>query len=131
MRVVNRMAVGKSIKKPPRRPERRIVYPKLRLSAARAAGYSFDFFTHETLDQRRQIVVQPILQHRPQALELYAATPVSELEQVEGLEQLRFLSAGVAVAVVEVAPPPFALRELNNPEDVAPIEQALAQAGLQ
>ena len=69
--------------------------------------------------------------YRPQALELYAATPVSELEQLEGLEQLRFLSAGAAVAVVEVAPPPFALRELNNPEDVAPIEQALAQAGLE
>ena len=26
---------------------------------------------------------------------------------------------------------PFALRELNNPEDVAPIEQALAEAGLE
>ena len=69
--------------------------------------------------------------YRPQVLELYAATPVSELEQLEGLEQLRFLSAGVPVAVVEVAQPTFALRELNNPEDVAPIEQALAQAGLE
>jgi len=32
---------------------------------------------------------------------------------------------------IDVAPPPFALRELNNPEDVAPIEQALAAAGLE
>jgi 3-deoxy-manno-octulosonate cytidylyltransferase (CMP-KDO synthetase) len=69
--------------------------------------------------------------YRPQALELYSATPVSDLEQLEGLEQLRFLAAGVPVAVVDVATPPFALRELNNPEDVAPIEQALAQAGLE
>ena len=38
---------------------------------------------------------------------------------------------GVKVAVVEVATPPFALRELNNPEDVAPIEDALALAGLE
>ena len=68
--------------------------------------------------------------YRPQALDLYAATPVSDLETLEGLEQLRFLAAGVPVAVVEVATPPFALRELNNPEDVAPIEQALAEAGL-
>ena len=68
--------------------------------------------------------------YRPKALELYAATPVSDLEMLEGLEQLRFLAAGVPVAVVEVATPPFALRELNNPEDVAPIEQALAEAGL-
>ena len=69
--------------------------------------------------------------YRPQALERYVATPVSELETLEGLEQLRFLAAGVSVAVVEVATPPFALRELNNPEDVAPIEQALAEAGLE
>jgi 3-deoxy-manno-octulosonate cytidylyltransferase (CMP-KDO synthetase) len=69
--------------------------------------------------------------YRPQALERYAATPVSELETLEGLEQLRFLAAGMPVAVVEVETPPYALRELNNPEDVAPIEQALAEAGLE
>jgi 3-deoxy-manno-octulosonate cytidylyltransferase (CMP-KDO synthetase) len=69
--------------------------------------------------------------YRPEALERYVATPVSELETLEGLEQLRFLVSGVPVAVVDVASPPFALRELNNPEDVAPIEQALAQAGLE
>jgi 3-deoxy-manno-octulosonate cytidylyltransferase (CMP-KDO synthetase) len=72
-----------------------------------------------------------IYAYRPQALERYAATPVSELETLEGLEQLRFLVAGVPVAVVDVETPPFALRELNNPEDVAPIEQALAELGLE
>ena len=69
--------------------------------------------------------------YRPEALERYVATPVSELEALEGLEQLRFLDAGMAIAVVDVATPPFALRELNNPEDVAPIEQALAEAGIE
>ena len=69
--------------------------------------------------------------YRPPALELYASTPVSELETLEGLEQLRFLAAGVPVDVVDVATPPFALRELNNPEDVGPIEQALREAGLE
>lgn len=69
--------------------------------------------------------------YRPEALDRYAATPASELETLEGLEQLRFLSAGISMAVVEVQTPPFALRELNNPEDVAPIEQALAEAGLE
>jgi len=68
---------------------------------------------------------------RPAALELYAATPPSKLELLEGLEQLRFLEAGVPIAVVDVATPPFALRELNNPEDVAPIEEALREAGLE
>jgi 3-deoxy-manno-octulosonate cytidylyltransferase (CMP-KDO synthetase) len=69
--------------------------------------------------------------YRPEALERYVATPVSELEQLEGLEQLRFLVARIPMAVVEVATPPFALRELNNPEDVEPIEQALVEAGLE
>jgi 3-deoxy-manno-octulosonate cytidylyltransferase (CMP-KDO synthetase) len=69
--------------------------------------------------------------YRPQALERYVATPVTELETLEGLEQLRFLVAGIPVAVVDVETPPFTLRELNNPEDVAPIEQALAEAGLE
>ena len=69
--------------------------------------------------------------YRREALERYAATPVSELETLEGLEQLRFLATGVPVAVVDVATPPFALRELNNPEDVEAIEQALMEAGLE
>ena len=69
--------------------------------------------------------------YRPRALQRYVAAPVSEIEQLEGLEQLRFLAEGIPVAVVDVATPPFALRELNNPEDVAPIEQALAEAGLE
>ena len=69
--------------------------------------------------------------YRPAALEYYSATPPSELELLEGLEQLRFLDSGIPVAVVDVAPPPFALRELNNPEDVVPIEQALAAAGIE
>ena len=69
--------------------------------------------------------------YRPEALERYVATPVSEMEALEGLEQLRFLAAGIPIAVVDVQTPPFALRELNNPEDVAPIEQALAEAGLE
>jgi 3-deoxy-manno-octulosonate cytidylyltransferase (CMP-KDO synthetase) len=69
--------------------------------------------------------------YRPEALQRYVAAPVSELETLEGLEQLRFLAMGLPIAVADVATPPFALRELNNPEDVAPIEQALAEAGLE
>ena len=81
--------------------------------------------------------LSPVLLHvgvyayRPNALAAYAQTPPTQLEQLEGLEQLRFLVAGIPVAVVEVQPPLFALRELNNPEDVAPIQEALARAGLE
>lgn len=69
--------------------------------------------------------------YRPSALRDYVAAPVSTIEELEGLEQLRFLSEGVKVAVVEVPSPPFALRELNNPEDVEPIEAALSAAGIE
>lgn len=69
--------------------------------------------------------------YTPTALTAYAETASSELEELEGLEQLRFLVAGIPVGVVEVEPPPFALRELNNPEDIAPIEEALASAGIE
>jgi 3-deoxy-manno-octulosonate cytidylyltransferase (CMP-KDO synthetase) len=72
-----------------------------------------------------------IYAYRPQALASYVATPVGELEELEGLEQLRFLAAGIPINMVEVETPPFALRELNNPEDVEPIEAALAMAGLE
>ncbi|MDQ3144844.1 MAG: 3-deoxy-manno-octulosonate cytidylyltransferase [Pseudomonadota bacterium] len=68
--------------------------------------------------------------YRPEALRTYAAAPPSELELLEGLEQLRFLHAGVPIDVVEVPTPSFTLRELNNPGDIAPIEAALAAAGL-
>ncbi|MEO6580995.1 MAG: 3-deoxy-manno-octulosonate cytidylyltransferase [Sphingomicrobium sp.] len=69
--------------------------------------------------------------YRPAALATYVATPPSELENLEGLEQLRFLVAGVPIDVVDVATPSFTLRELNNPEDVGPIEDALRMAGLE
>lgn len=69
--------------------------------------------------------------YRPRALEIYRDRPVSELETLEGLEQLRFLDAGIPVHVVAVQTPHFSLRELNNPEDVEPIEEALAAAGLE
>ena len=69
--------------------------------------------------------------YSPTALAAYAEFPPAELELLEGLEQLRFLDAGIPIDVVDVAPPPFALRELNNPEDIGPIEEALALAGLE
>lgn len=72
-----------------------------------------------------------IYAYRPEALERYVSTPLGELETLEGLEQLRFLATGMPVAVVDVETPSFALRELNNPEDVSPIEQALTEAGIE
>jgi 3-deoxy-manno-octulosonate cytidylyltransferase (CMP-KDO synthetase) len=69
--------------------------------------------------------------YTPTALAAYAQSAPGELEELEGLEQLRFLAMGIDVAVVKVEPPIYELRELNNPEDLGPIEEALARAGLE
>lgn len=68
--------------------------------------------------------------YRRAALENYAALAPTPLELLEGLEQLRFIEHGQAMRVVEVAPPGYDIWELNNPEDVAPIEAALAARDL-
>jgi 3-deoxy-manno-octulosonate cytidylyltransferase (CMP-KDO synthetase) len=63
--------------------------------------------------------------YRPGALKAYVEAPVSTLETLEGLEQLRFLAAGMPVRCVEVDARGRVFWELNNPEDVARIEAAL------
>lgn len=68
--------------------------------------------------------------YRRAALAAYAALAPTPLEGLEGLEQLRFLEHGVRVRVAEVSSPAYDIWELNNPQDVAPIEAALAARGL-
>lgn len=66
-----------------------------------------------------------IYAYRPEALRAYTATPVSQLETLEGLEQLRFLYNGTAVRCVEVQARGRLFWELNNPSDIPRIEAAL------
>jgi len=74
---------------------------------------------------------QPVLLHvglyayRPAALLAYAAAGPCPLELQEGLEQLRFLDAGLPIGVAQCAAPPWDLIELNNPGDVPLIEAQL------
>ncbi|WP_299567059.1 manno-octulosonate cytidylyltransferase [uncultured Sulfitobacter sp.] len=65
--------------------------------------------------------------YRPAALSAYVAHPVCPLETLEGLEQLRFLHAGLPVRCVEVDARGRVFWELNNPTDVARIETALRE----
>lgn len=69
--------------------------------------------------------------YRRTALASYGQLPASALEELEGLEQLRFLDAGLPVKVVEVDPRGHDIWELNNPSDMAPIEAALMARGIQ
>lgn len=88
-------------------------------------------------EERAELDCGKVLMHlglyayRRSALAAYAALPASFLEQVEGLEQLRFLGAGIAVHVVQADAPDWDTIELNNPSDVAPIEAILQQRGLE
>lgn len=68
--------------------------------------------------------------YRPGALTAYAQTPPSSLENLEGLEQLRFLEAGQPVRVVTLDPVGWDCIELNNPEDIPAIERVLLQRGI-
>jgi 3-deoxy-manno-octulosonate cytidylyltransferase (CMP-KDO synthetase) len=67
--------------------------------------------------------------YRPDVLDHYASWPVGPLEQLEGLEQLRFLENGRTVLCVEVEARGRVFWELNNPEDVPRIEAALREMG--
>lgn len=65
--------------------------------------------------------------YRPAALMAYPSWPVGPLEQLEGLEQLRFLENGRRVLCVEVSARGRQFWELNNPEDVPRIEAMMAE----
>lgn len=63
--------------------------------------------------------------YRPASLKDYPSWPVGPLETLEGLEQLRFLENGKPVLCVEVHANGRRFWELNNPSDVAVIEEIL------
>ena len=69
--------------------------------------------------------------YRPDALAAYPSWPVGPLEQLEGLEQLRFLENGRQVLCVEVEARGRQFWELNNPADVPRLEAMMAQMGLE
>ena len=67
--------------------------------------------------------------YRFDALRTFEATPPTPYEQLEGLEQLRFLESGVEIRTVEVAPPRHAMSGIDTPTDVAMAERLIAQFG--
>ncbi len=79
--------------------------------------------------------VSPVWQHlglygyRMAALEWFASTPPSRYEQLEGLEQLRFLEHGWTVTTIETDPPEHALSGIDTPADLALAEAAIARLG--
>lgn len=67
--------------------------------------------------------------YRPEALEAYTGWTSGPLEQLEGLEQLRFLENAESVLCVRVAARGRQFWELNNPEDVPKLEAMMKMMG--
>lgn len=68
--------------------------------------------------------------YRTSALRTYNEAKSSELEALEGLEQLRFLDLGLPVSLVQIEELEWDSVELNNPSDVSVIERVLAERGI-
>lgn len=68
--------------------------------------------------------------YRPGPLRDYAGWQPGPLEQLEGLEQLRFLENGHSVLCIEVDARDRQFWELNNPEDVPKLEQMMREMGV-
>lgn len=97
-------------------------------ASGRALYFSKSVIPHVTAGATPE---QPLLLHvglyayRPATLAQYVGWGSSALERQEGLEQLRFLEAGVFPGVAVCPPPAWDLIELNNPTDQPLIEAQL------
>jgi 3-deoxy-manno-octulosonate cytidylyltransferase (CMP-KDO synthetase) len=86
-------------------------------------------------DLRATMPFSPVYRHlglyayQLDALERFEATPPSPYEQLEGLEQLRFLEMGLTVQTIEVAPPRHAMSGIDTQADVALAEALIARWG--
>jgi 3-deoxy-manno-octulosonate cytidylyltransferase (CMP-KDO synthetase) len=79
--------------------------------------------------------LSPVWQHlglygyRMEALEWFGAAPMGRYEALEGLEQLRFLEAGRAIATLPIDPPSHAMSGIDTPADLALAEATIARLG--
>ena len=69
--------------------------------------------------------------YTPEALRWYRRCKPGVLETCEGLEQLRFLEHGMEILCVEVQAEHQLFWEVNNPDDIARIEQRLQSLGIE
>ena len=79
--------------------------------------------------------VSPVFQHVGvyaytfESLGRYISLPMGRLERVEQLEQLRALEHGIPVRVVEVSLQGRTMWSVDNPEDIARVEEIIRQEG--
>lgn len=79
--------------------------------------------------------LSPVFRHiglygyRKTALERFASLPVGHYEELEGLEQLRFLENGMRVMSVEVETGDISMWGVDTPEDAEHAEKLIAEHG--
>ena len=79
--------------------------------------------------------LSPVFRHiglygfRMAALERFASLPVGHYEELEGLEQLRFLENGMSIMTVAVEPGANAMWGIDTPEDATFAETLIAEQG--
>lgn len=84
---------------------------------------------------RERDTLSPVHRHlgvyayRLEALARFEAMPPGVYEQLEGLEQLRFLENGIDMLTVEVAPPRHAMSGIDSAEDIGLAERLIAEHG--
>ncbi|MEL6473935.1 MAG: 3-deoxy-manno-octulosonate cytidylyltransferase [Pseudomonadota bacterium] len=84
---------------------------------------------------RAEADTSPVLQHvglygyRRAALDRFSALPPSLYEQLEGLEQLRFLENGMSIHAEVVDPPTIQSAGVDSAEDLARAEALIAKHG--
>lgn len=110
-------------------------------TAVFAADHSAMYFSKEVVPFTSDIYgasdPTPVFHHvgvyayRPGALAAYPDWKVGPLEQLEGLEQLRFMENNRRVLCVEVQSQGRQFWELNNPEDVPKLQTMMAEMGLE
>ena len=82
---------------------------------------------------REKRPLSPVLRHiglyayKLDALKRYAALPPTEYEQLEGLEQLRALEAGMVIKAVGVETPEISMSGIDEPADVALAERLVSE----
>lgn len=79
--------------------------------------------------------LSPVFRHiglyayRFDALRRFEATPPTQYEQLEGLEQLRFLETGEAILTVAAEAMPHTMSGIDTPADLAMAERLIADHG--
>ncbi|SCW77097.1 3-deoxy-manno-octulosonate cytidylyltransferase (CMP-KDO synthetase) [Sphingobium faniae] len=85
--------------------------------------------------RRRTEPLSPVWRHvglygyAMDALTRFEQAAPTELEKLEGLEQLRLLELGIAITTVAVPPPLFDSSGIDTPEDIARVEALIALHG--